>query len=265
MYTEHDEHKGSEATEHNIVGSTSYATGFMENHSQDHPVPKLEDFLGDSTSSIMRYSDSQTDTQDSSTLTHIYEHGSAYFSDHQDLKAITGFQAFSTNSGSEVDDSASMGKNQPEFVTYSIDSSGNELAYSNGGAASGTLSLAVTATASAAAQCGGDQKSAVVAVDSDGSKKMADTFGQRTSIYRGVTRYSIFKFIQLCYFPHFKISVFSLKYMLFFPFSYLLFSGSFLYLFFLLQKCFFLFQVWFFTDFSLLCFEVYLYLIVSLV
>ncbi|WVZ12546.1 hypothetical protein V8G54_017076 [Vigna mungo] len=81
----------------------------------------------------MRYSDSQTETQDSS-LTHMYDHhGSAYFGDQQDLKAIAGFQAFSTNSGSEVDDSASIGKGQPsEFGTHSIESSGNEFAAFSG-------------------------------------------------------------------------------------------------------------------------------------
>ncbi|KAF4357839.1 hypothetical protein F8388_001720 [Cannabis sativa] len=42
-------------------------------------------FLGDS-SSLVRYSDSQTETQDSS-LTQIYDHSSTYFNDqHQDLK-----------------------------------------------------------------------------------------------------------------------------------------------------------------------------------
>ncbi|RDX95209.1 AP2-like ethylene-responsive transcription factor AIL6, partial [Mucuna pruriens] len=145
------------------------------------PPPKLEDFLGDS-SAVMRYSDSQTETQDSS-LTHMYDHhGSAYFGDQQDLKAIAGFQAFSTNSGSEVDDSASIGKAQPtEFGTHSIESSGNEFAAFSGAgsAATGTLSLAVAQSS----------EKAVVAADSGSSKKIVDTFGQRTSIYRGVTRH----------------------------------------------------------------------------
>ncbi|XP_028754560.1 AP2-like ethylene-responsive transcription factor AIL6 [Neltuma alba] len=181
LYTQGElsENKESEAA-HNMVES-SFAPGFMEPQDQGQPVPKLEDFLGDSSSSIMRYSDSQTDTQDSSTLTHIYDQGSAYFGDQQDLKAIAGFQAFSTNSGSEVDDSTSIGKTQAaggEFPAHSIESSGNELAFSSG--TTGTLSLGVTP------QCA-DQKAIVP--DSDSSKKMADTFGQRTSIYRGVTRH----------------------------------------------------------------------------
>ncbi|KAH6835214.1 hypothetical protein C2S53_013544 [Perilla frutescens var. hirtella] len=63
--------------------------------------PKLDDFFTNGYS---------TETQDSS-LTHIYDHhqsggGIIYFrdGDHQDLKAISGFQIFSANSGSEVDD-----------------------------------------------------------------------------------------------------------------------------------------------------------------
>jgi len=150
------------------------------------PPPKLEDFLGHS-SAVMRYSDSQTETQDSS-LTHMYDHhGSAYFGDQQDLKTIAGFQAFSTNSGSEVDDSASIGKAQPsEFGTHSIESSANEFAAFSGGA-TGTLSLAVAQSS----------EKAVVAADSGSSKKIVDTFGQRTSIYRGVTRYTNFSFLLL--------------------------------------------------------------------
>ncbi|KAK4261399.1 hypothetical protein QN277_004402 [Acacia crassicarpa] len=195
VYTEAElnENKESNEAEQNMVGSSSFGPGFMEAHQHQHQVPKLEDFLGDSSSSIMRYSNSQTETQDSSTLTHIYDQGSAYFSDHQDLKAIAGFQAFSTNSGSEVDDSASIGKTQDgaggEFATHSIDSSGNELTFSSG-TTTGTLSLGVTTTTTTTPQCaGGDQKAAIVAVDPNSSKKMTDTFGQRTSIYRGVTRH----------------------------------------------------------------------------
>ncbi|OIV94481.1 hypothetical protein TanjilG_25543 [Lupinus angustifolius] len=148
-------------------------------------VPKLEDFFGDS-SSMMRYSDSQTETPDSS-LTHSYEHGgsSTYFSggDHQDLKAIAGFQAFATNSGSEVDDSGSIGKSQPtcnEFGTHSIESPASALAFSGRcGNATDTFSLGIPESS----------EKAVAVVTSVTPKKIADTFGQRTSIYRGVTRH----------------------------------------------------------------------------
>ncbi|KAL2349011.1 hypothetical protein Fmac_003011 [Flemingia macrophylla] len=158
------------------------------------PPPKLEDFLGGDSSAavVMRYSDSQTETQDSS-LTHMYDHhhhhhhgSAAYFADHQDLKTIAGFQAFSANSGSEVDDSASIGKAQPsEFGTHSIESPVNEFnalsaaGASAGGGASNTLSLAVAQSS----------EKAVAVADSDSSKKVVETFGQRTSIYRGVTRH----------------------------------------------------------------------------
>ncbi|KAK8485707.1 hypothetical protein V6N13_089145 [Hibiscus sabdariffa] len=140
-----------------------------------HQAPKLEDFLGDS-SSFVRYSDSQTETQDSS-LTQIYDHsGTAYFNEHQDFKAITGFQAFSTNSGSEVDDSASMGRTQLTAVEFPGHSSC---------ATGGALSLGVNQSC----ENKNSNNKAIVSVDSDCSKKIVDTFGQRTSVYRGVTRH----------------------------------------------------------------------------
>ncbi|KAL5078785.1 hypothetical protein RYX36_007206, partial [Vicia faba] len=102
---------------------------------------------------------------------------------HQDLKSITGFQAFSNNSGSEVDDSGSIGKSQAacnEFGTHCVES-GNEFVYSTAAAtASGALSLGVAQSS---------EEIAIVVADSDSSKKIVDTFGQRTSIYRGVTRH----------------------------------------------------------------------------
>ncbi|KAF5749733.1 AP2-like ethylene-responsive transcription factor AIL6 [Tripterygium wilfordii] len=154
---------GEEDKVQSTMADSSFLTTLVDVQAQHtQAVPKLEDFLGDSSS-----------TQDSS-LTHIYEQGSAYFNDQQDLKAITGFQTFSTNSGSEVDDSASIPRTQ--FTGHSIDSTRNEFGFSN--CASGALSLAVN----------NDEK-ALVSVDSDSTKKIADTFGQRTSIYRGVTRH----------------------------------------------------------------------------
>ncbi|GLU13034.1 hypothetical protein SLE2022_296830 [Rubroshorea leprosula] len=162
---------------------------FIDPQTQTQPAPKLEDFLGDS-SSIVRYSDSQTETQDSS-LTQIYDHGSAYFNERQDLKAIAGFQAFSTNSGSEVDDSSSMGRTQltgAEFVGHSMESSGTDLGFSN--CPTGALSLRVNQSSDTNKTSNNDNNTkAIVSVDSDSSKKIADTFGQRTSIYRGVTRH----------------------------------------------------------------------------
>ena len=139
---------------------------------------------------MVRYSDSQTETQDSS-LTQIYDQGSAYFNEPQDLKTITGFQAFSTNSGSEVDDSASIARAQlacAEFGGQSIESTGTKLGFSNcANVTGGALSLGVTQTQTQTQTHSSEQKP-IVSVESDGTKKIADTFGQRTSIYRGVTR-----------------------------------------------------------------------------
>ncbi|KAK9285340.1 hypothetical protein L1049_024531 [Liquidambar formosana] len=163
-----------------ITTDESIFTSFIDSQNQHHPVPKLEDFFaGDSSASMVRYSDSQTETQDSS-LTHIYDQGPAYFTVQQDLKAIAGYQAFSTNSGSEVDDSGSINRTQlacAEFAPGQSIESGNEIAFSQ--CATGVLSLGVTQ----------NSEKAIVSVESDSSKKIADTFGQRTSIYRGVTRH----------------------------------------------------------------------------
>ena len=190
FFTEGEENQSKEAQPPAMADESPTLTTFHQ------LAPKLEDFLGDS-SSIVRYSDSQTETQDSS-LTQIYDRsGSAYFNEHQDLKAITGFQAFSSNSGSEVDDSASMGRTQltgVEFPGYSIESSGTELGFSNCPTA-GALSLGVNQSCKSnnnnTNHNSYNNSKAIVSVDSDCSKKIADTFGQRTSIYRGVTRLNI--------------------------------------------------------------------------
>ncbi|KAG9138503.1 hypothetical protein Leryth_012773 [Lithospermum erythrorhizon] len=190
-------------------GMSNLYNSYMEPRLHDHAPPKLEDFLGGDTVAATAYS--QTETNDSS-LTHIYDHhhhgGSnsaavaAYFNDHnQELNNITGFQAFSTNSGSDVDDSASVGKNNQvlgggEFVGRSIESS-TELAVAVAAAAGYTqcppngngLSLAVVSTNNNNNNNVKCNEKAIVPVDSDTCKKISDTFGQRTSIYRGVTRH----------------------------------------------------------------------------
>ncbi|KAJ8540142.1 hypothetical protein K7X08_026531 [Anisodus acutangulus] len=151
-----------------------------QNH-QPQPPPKLEDFFG-----------GETETQDSSSLTHIYDHhnhhhhgggrsavAGGYFTDgRQDLNTVGGgFQTFSTNSGSEVDDSSHvMGT---EFATESS----NELGYSQCRTTAGALSLAVNNINSTV------EKAIVNSVDSESCKKITDHLGQRTSIYRGVTRH----------------------------------------------------------------------------
>ncbi|KAF6143560.1 hypothetical protein GIB67_029729 [Kingdonia uniflora] len=116
-------------------------------------VPKLEDFLGGHSTT---YADSQTNTQESSLSNNVYEQQSSFVGDQQDLKTITGsigFQAFSTNSGSEVDDSVVS----VEPTRFSL---------------------------------GQTSKAIVTDAPEPSSKKLtSDTFGQRTSIYRGVTRH----------------------------------------------------------------------------
>ncbi|KAL0709314.1 hypothetical protein Bca4012_016292 [Brassica carinata] len=193
---------------------------------QSHHIPKLEDFLGD-----VRYSDnSQTETQDSSSLTHIYDprhhhqNQTGFYSDHNnhDFKTMTGFQtAFSTNSGSDVDDSASMGRAHiaGEYLGHVVESSGQELGFHGGANTGGALSLGVNVNntnnhgtsndnnqitehhyrgnnngdgINNREKTGSEKEKTVVAVleASDCSnKKITDTFGQRTSIYRGVTRH----------------------------------------------------------------------------
>nr|GLL18921.1 AP2-like ethylene-responsive transcription factor AIL6 [Ipomoea trifida] len=183
MYSEAENHENEVSGN---GGESCIFQGLMESQipaaaAQPPAPPKLEDFLGGDT--LVRYSDSQTETQDSS-LTHLYDQGgsaAAYFNEHQDFRAVAGFQAFSTNSGSEVDDSASMARTQVmagEFTTSQCIESGHELAYSH--CPTGSLSLAVNTH---------NSEKAIVSADSESSKKISDTFGQRTSIYRGVTRH----------------------------------------------------------------------------
>lgn len=162
-------------------------------------VPKLEDFLGGDTTASYT-SQTEAPTQDeSSQLTHLYEphHAAAnYFADHhhhhhQDLKSFAenGFQSAAANSGSEVDDSCSVGRVTQlscagsEFVGQSIETE---------------LVAGFAAVAAGASAAKSSEKALVsVAVDSDSAKKISDTFGQRTSIYRGVTRL-ILSFFFLC-------------------------------------------------------------------
>ncbi|KAJ4908572.1 AP2-like ethylene-responsive transcription factor AIL6 [Raphanus sativus] len=194
-----------------------------QNHPQSH-IPKLEDFLGD-----FRYSDtSQTETQDSSSLTQLYDprhhqNLTGFYSDHNhDFKTMTGFQtAFSTNSGSDVDDSVSMGRTHVagEYLGHVVESSGPELGFHGGPNTGGALSLGVNINnnnthrtsndhnqitehryqfnnnvetiKSEREKTGSEKEKPVLAVETSdcSNKKVADTFGQRTSIYRGVTRH----------------------------------------------------------------------------
>lgn len=102
------------------------------------------------------------------SLTQIYVHGSVnsvYFGDLQDLNAIPGFQALSA---SNSDDSAS------DKTRVAPTELGTE-------SCKGALSLCDVAHSS-------NDKAIVAAVEFETPKKVAHSFGQRTSIYRGVTR-----------------------------------------------------------------------------
>ncbi|CAH8374987.1 unnamed protein product [Eruca vesicaria subsp. sativa] len=127
---------------------TSMASFF---DSQTH-IPKLEDFLGDSSSSFVRFSDNQPETLDSSA--------SLYEPRHQH-----GFK---------------------EMVEAGFDSVCTK---------EGALSLAVNNSTDRCCNNGervkNGKKKTVSKTSTDDStkKKVAETFGQRTSIYRGVTRH----------------------------------------------------------------------------
>ncbi|KAG2309928.1 hypothetical protein Bca52824_021485 [Brassica carinata] len=214
------------------MADSTILTTFVDpqTHSHNH-IPKLEDFLGD-----VRYSDnSQTETQDSSSLTHIYDprhhnhnqNQTGFYSDHShEFKTMAGFQtAFSTNSGSEVEDSASIGRTHlaGEYLGHVVESSGPELGFHGGANTGGALSLGVNVNNNTNHRTSNDynqisehhyrgnnngerttnnnnkgeektvseKEKPVVAVETSdcSNKKIADTFGQRTSIYRGVTRH----------------------------------------------------------------------------
>lgn len=152
---------------------------------QQQVAPKLEDFLNINNQHFSYTADvSQTETQDSSSLTNIYDgtNSGVYYSEQQqDLKTMTGFPTFSTNSGSEVDDSVTQ---MTTTTTTQFAESGTDLSYSHQGTMN-ALSLGIVVGAVS-------NDKAIVTVDStsqNSCKKISDTFGQRTSIYRGVTRY----------------------------------------------------------------------------
>lgn len=197
---------------------------------QTHSIPKLEDFLGGD----LRYSDnSQSETQDSSSLSQIYDprhhhhpnqnqnqNQTGFYSDNNDFKTMPGFQtAFSTNSGSEVDDSASIARTHlpGEYLGHVVESSGPELGFHGGALSLGdsinnanqrsndtnqitehhhyqgnnnNIDERIKNNSSNSEKRDSEKDKAVVAVETSdcSNKKVADTFGQRTSIYRGVTR-----------------------------------------------------------------------------
>ncbi|CAE6094491.1 unnamed protein product [Arabidopsis arenosa] len=183
-----------------MADSTTLSTFFdSQIHSQTQ-IPKLEDFLGDS---FVRYSDNQTETQDSSSLTRFYDlrhHNVAgevtgFFSDHHqhDFKTI--------NSGSEiVDDSTTSNIGGTHLSSHVVESStAAELGFNSGATTGGALSLGVNNTSDQhLISCNNgergensNKKKTVSKKETldDSKKKTVETLGQRTSIYRGVTRH----------------------------------------------------------------------------
>ncbi|KAF8081975.1 hypothetical protein N665_0854s0012 [Sinapis alba] len=154
-----------EEAETSMADSTTLASLFdSQTHSPSH-IPKLEDFLGggDSSSSFVRFSDNQTETHQHSSSSSLYDPRhhtgvSALFSDHQH-----GFKA----------------------VEAGVDGEGCTK--------EGALSLAVNNNNTDGERVKNSRKVTVSkkeAKDDDSKKKkVAETFGQRTSIYRGVTRH----------------------------------------------------------------------------
>ncbi|KAK9670667.1 hypothetical protein RND81_13G216600 [Saponaria officinalis] len=194
---------------------TEYMVGQQPLDNNSSTVPKLEDFFGGETlnnnnnnNNTASYNSQQTEstTQDSSSqLTHFYDHHN-YFTDHhnnhhnnhhqyqQDLNAMTSSTGFQANSGSEVDDSgASTQLPCVDFVAQSIEPDfAQRFAAATNAVNGGSLSLAVVPQVV-------EKSNGVVAVveseniqnnnNNNNVKKISDTFGQRTSIYRGVTRH----------------------------------------------------------------------------
>ncbi|XP_058069370.1 AP2-like ethylene-responsive transcription factor AIL6 isoform X2 [Magnolia sinica] len=153
-----------------------YTTEFRETQ---HSVPKMEDFLATHFAPMAHYSDGRVDAAEESSLSSVYE---------QDLKTIAaaapvGFHAFSANSGSEADDSASVTGNMlptGNFSDYSPES-GSELAFSEN-----TRGFSLVGPQRLEKAGGG----VVIAAAADAAvAKVADASGQRTSVYRGVTRH----------------------------------------------------------------------------
>uniref|UniRef100_M4E6J0 AP2/ERF domain-containing protein n=1 Tax=Brassica campestris TaxID=3711 RepID=M4E6J0_BRACM len=156
-----------EEAETSMADSTALASFFNpQTHSPTH-IPKLEDFLGDSSSSsFVRFPDNQPETLDSSSLYHPRHHTgvTGLFSDHQhdDFQAVEG-------------------------------------GVKEGCTKEGALSLAVNNTdgervkSSRKVTVSKKEAKAVETTSTDDStkkkKKVVESFGQRTSIYRGVTRH----------------------------------------------------------------------------
>lgn len=132
-------------------------------HPPPPPPPKLEEFFGGDS----------TETQDSPLgITHIYDHHQAAAAAYVDLKS----GGFSANSGSELDDS---GQTRSPAESAASQLVGCAMTANGGG-----LSIEANTFNDSDENSKGGSTAIVVSK----KKIAADTFGQRTSIYRGVTK-----------------------------------------------------------------------------
>ncbi|KAL1196415.1 AP2-like ethylene-responsive transcription factor AIL7 [Cardamine amara subsp. amara] len=182
-----------------MADSTTLATFFDSQIHSQAQIPKLEDFLGDS---FVRYSDNQTETQDSSSLTQYcdphHQTGAStvaggdpgFFSDHHhDFKTF--------NSGSEFVDDSTSNIGGTHLSGHVVESSTTaKIGFHGGCTNEGALSLAVDNTDQPLSCNNGERsenrKKTIVSKkepSEDSKKKIVETLGQRTSIYRGVTRH----------------------------------------------------------------------------
>lgn len=171
---------------------------FYQHHNQQS-VPKLENFLD--SASMVRYNteQSQTDTQDS-TLTHMYDHqqrAAGYYHTNNNNNGYDQQQQQQQGS-SEVADSGCLNQLVDQFESGQRGQrfgGGGVFAQQQQPGANGGLSLGVNNSIISINNnnnLGTEEKEEVVAVAVvDSGKKASETFGQRTSIYRGVTRYTL--------------------------------------------------------------------------
>lgn len=179
-----------------MADSTTLSTFFdSQIHSQTQ-IPKLEDFLGDS---FVSYSDNQTETQDSSSQTRFYD-----LRHHTVTGGVTGFFSdhhhhhFKTiNSGSEIVDDSTSNIGGTHLSSHMMESNTTaELGLHGGCITGGALSLGVNNISDQPLSCNNGEKDensnkktvAKKETSDDSKKKIVETLGRRTSIYRGVTR-----------------------------------------------------------------------------
>lgn len=140
---------------------------FTNFETHDAAAHKPEDYLNMSLYD-QSYSITKTQSTHDPSLSHVYN-------THSDVTMVTPLQAFSANSG--FLDSASLGL---EFGGQSNESGNELLVYDNG-----TVGNNNDQSPDKAAT-GGEKLNNCKKIVSN------DTFGHRTSIYRGVTRYTLF-------------------------------------------------------------------------